>query len=108
MCCGHVHPSWALLSPCLVAGATPCARASAAAGDGCGDVGAGEHGLKRAAGLSGEAEGTGTSGEDLLPNAALPFELQNHRHGAADRVPFLLYVCVHVCKGPAAQCCTAL
>ena len=35
------------------------------------------------AGLSGEAEGTGTSGEDLLPNAALPFELQNHRRGAA-------------------------
>lgn len=48
-----------------------------------GDAGAGEHGLKRVAGLGGEAEGTGTSGEDLLPNAALPFELQNHRRGVA-------------------------
>ncbi|KAK9819055.1 hypothetical protein WJX81_004842 [Elliptochloris bilobata] len=38
----------------------------------------GERGLKRAAGVGGEAEGTGTSGEDLLPNPALPFELQNH------------------------------
>ena len=50
--------------------------------------------MKRAAGLGGEAEGTGTSGEDLLPNASLPFELQNHRCGtrpaSADSLPLLL------------------
>lgn len=49
------------------------------------------------AGLNGEAEGTGTSGEDLLPNAALPFELQNHRRGAVNRVGLLDHMCMF-CK----------
>ncbi len=58
--------------------AAACARAGAEHARG-----AGERGPARAA--LGEVEGTGTSGEDLLPSASLPFEMPQHRRAPLAR-----------------------